>query len=202
MKTRALLAALILAPCAIALSQEDPLPDNIYALQAKSIDGKSVSLEQYKGKVALIVNTASKCGFTPQYKALQALYDKYKDSGFVVLGFPSNDFLRQEPGGNAEIKKFCELRYGVTFPLFEKGPVKGKDTQPVFKHLKSTPIGGKDGEIGWNFTKFLIDQDGRVAARFGSMTKPDSAKITSKIEALLRSASAAAPQPRSNRAPE
>ena len=177
------------------------MPEGLYALKAKTIDGQSISLAQYNGKVALVVNTASKCGFTPQYKALQALYDKYKDRGFVVLGFPSNDFLRQEPGTNAEINNFCSLRYGVSFPLFEKAPVKGKDTQPVFRYLKSTPIGGKGGEIGWNFTKFLIDQDGRVVARFGSMTKPDSAKVTAKIEALLSPASATASPPRSSRVP-
>lgn len=157
----------------------------LYDLKAVSLDGKPVKLSVYKGKVALVVNTASKCGFTPQYEGLQRLYEKYKDRGFVVLGFPSNDFMGQEPGSAQEIKKFCQINYGVTFPLFEKGPVKGKAAQPVFKFLKASEAGGKDGEIGWNFTKFLVDGQGQVVARWGSWTKPESEEIVSRLEALL-----------------
>lgn len=163
-------------------------PESLYEMKATSIDGKPVALSQYKGKVALVVNTASKCGFTPQYKGLQALYDKYAKDGLVVLGFPSNDFMHQEPGTNQEIVKFCQIHYGVTFPLFEKNHVKGGETQPVFKYLKASPAGSKDGEIGWNFTKFLVDQDGKVAARFSTRTDPQDAKVTAKIEELLKGA--------------
>jgi len=181
MKTIFLLAAL-LSP---AIAAE---PDSLYALKATSIEGKDVALSQYKGKVALVVNTASKCGFTPQYKGLQALYEKYSKDGLVVLGFPSNDFMHQEPGTNDEIVKFCQLHYGVTFPLFEKNPVKGDKTQPVFKFLKASEVGAKDGEIGWNFTKFLVDKNGRVAARYSSKVDPLSADVTAKIESLLKPA--------------
>ena len=160
-------------------------PQSLYELQAKSIDGKPVSLSQYKGKVALVANTASKCGFTPQYKQLQGAYEKYQDRGFVVLGFPSNDFLHQEPAADPEIKKFCEVNYGVTFPLFTKDHVKGQETQPVFRFLKDSPAGKADGEIGWNFTKFLVDRDGKVVARFSSKVKPDAPEVTAKIEELL-----------------
>jgi glutathione peroxidase len=178
MKTALLLAAL-------AVSSFAAQPQSFYDLTAKGNNGKTVALSQYKGKVALVANTASKCGFTPQYKQLQALYEKYKDRGLVVLGFPSNDFLHQEPGSDPEIKKFCEVNYGVTFPLFAKDHVKGERTQPVFKFLKASEAGSKDGEIGWNFTKFLVDKDGRVAARFSSRVKPDAPEVIEKLEALL-----------------
>lgn len=178
MKTALLLAAL-------AVSSFAAQPQSLYDMTAKGNNGKAVPLSQYKGKVTLVANTASKCGYTPQYKQLQALYEKYKDRGLVVLGFPSNDFLYQEPGNDTEIKKFCEINYGVTFPLFAKDHVKGDQTQPVFKFLKSSEAGGKDGEIGWNFTKFLVGKDGRVAARFPSKVKPDAPEVIEKLEALL-----------------
>ena len=180
-------AALIsMAVSVPAAPLREPAPEaGFYDLKARTILGKQISLSEYKGKVLLVVNTASRCGFTPQYKSLQTLYEKYKEKGFFVLGFPSNDFFRQEPGKNEEIKKFCELNYGVTFPLFEKGPVKGKATQPVFRFLKGTPVGGRDGEIGWNFTKFLIDREGRMAARFPTRVDPGSPEAVSKIEELL-----------------
>lgn len=170
-----------------ALSQADSAvpPENFYSLEAVSNEGKAAPLSAYRGMVSLVVNTASKCGLTPQYKALQALQEKYGPKGFSVLAFPSNDFLGQEPGADPEIKKFCEVNYGVTFPLFAKDRVKGKKTQPVFKFLKDSPVGSKDGEIGWNFTKFLIARDGTVAARFGPRTKPDSPEVLAKIEELL-----------------
>jgi glutathione peroxidase len=174
-------ALLLLAAAAFAAS-----PKSLYDMSAKSIDGKTVELSQYKGKVVLVVNTASKCGFTPQYKQLQALYDQYKGKGLVVLGFPSNDFLSQEPGTDPEIKKFCEVNYGVNFPLFAKDHVKGKETQPVFQFLKESPVGSKDGEISWNCNKFLVDKDGQVVARYGSRTKPDAAPVVAKLEELLK----------------
>jgi glutathione peroxidase len=161
--------------------------DSVYGLTAKSIDGRDVELSRYAGKVSLIVNTASKCGYTPQFKGLEELYKKYKDRGFVVLGFPSNDFLYQDPGTNAEIKDFCLKNYGVTFPMFEKNHVKGKKTQLVFKVLKASEAGSKDGEIGWNFTKFLVGRDGRVAARYPSKVKPEDEVLVAKIEELLKS---------------
>ena len=187
MKTALLLAALAVPSFAASKPSSKPeaAPQSLYDMTAKGNDGKPVALSRYKGKVALVANTASKCGFTPQYKQLQALYDKYKDRGLVVLGFPSNDFLRQEPGTDAEIKKFCEVNYGVTFPLFAKDHVKGEETQPVFRFLKASEAGSKDGEIGWNFTKFLVDKDGRVAARFSSKVKPDAPEVIEKLEALL-----------------
>jgi glutathione peroxidase len=177
------LLPLLLAAVSFAGSSE---PASLYKLKAKSIDGKPVALAKYRGKVALVVNTASKCGYTPQYKQLQALYDRYQKEGFVVLGFPSNDFHSQEPAENPEIKKFCEVNYGVSFPLFEKAPVTGAQTQPVFRFLKDSPVGSKDGEIGWNFTKFLVDKDGRVAARFPSKIKPDDPQVVSELERLLK----------------
>jgi glutathione peroxidase len=163
-----------------------PLPNSLYEMKAKSIDGVDVDLAQYKGKVALVVNTASKCGYTPQYKPLQELYDKYSKEGFVVLGFPSNDFMWQEPGNNQEIKKFCLLHYGVTFPLFEKDHVKGRKKQPVYNFLTSSPVGKKDGDPGWNFTKFIVDKNGQVAARFATKIDPMDPQVTAKIEELLK----------------
>ena len=178
-------SALLIA--AVSFSQAAPAapPENFYALEARSNEAKPAPLSAYRDKVSLAVNTASKCGLTPQYKALQALHEKFGPKGFTVLAFPRNDFLGQEPGADPEIKKFCEVNYGVTFPLFAKNPVKGKKTQPIFKFLKDSPVGSKDGEIGWNFTKFLIARDGTVAARFGPRTKPDAPEVLAKIEDLL-----------------
>jgi len=151
-----------------------------YDYSVESIDGKSIELKQYKDKVALVVNTASRCGFTDQYKELQSLYDKYKTKGFVVLGFPSNDFAMQEPGSNAEIKKFCALNYKVKFPMFAKGKVLGPAKQPVYQFL----TGGKNfgGEISWNFEKFLVNRNGQVVARFEPAVSPLDQKVTASIE--------------------
>ena len=152
----------------------------------KSIDGKDVDLSKYLGKVVLIVNVASKCGFTPQYAALESLYEKYKGQGFVILGFPSNDFLWQEPGTDAEIKSFCSLKYNVTFDMFAKVSVRGSDASPVYKDLTSKQTNGPfGGAIKWNFTKFLVGRDGAVVARFGPPTKPDAPEIITQIEAEL-----------------
>jgi glutathione peroxidase len=178
----ALLALLGLWP---AQAQSPAAPAGLYGLTARSIEGQDVPLSRYKGQVLLIVNTASKCGYTPQYKALQAVHDRYAARGFSVLGFPSNDFLWQEPGKDAEIKKFCELRYGVTFPLFTKDHVKGKKTQPVFQWLKASPVGAQGGEIGWNFTKFVVGRDGRVVARFPSKVTPDDPQVIRALEDQL-----------------
>lgn len=161
-------------------------PPSIYGFSVKSIDGKLVNLGDEKGKVVMIVNVASRCGFTPQYTALEALYRRYKDRGFVILGFPSNNFLHQEPGSNEEIAKFCKAKYDVTFPLFEKGDVTGKDKQALYRYLTEQSPKEFTGEIKWNFTKFLIDREGKIAARFGPSTKPDSGEVVQKIEELLK----------------
>lgn len=160
-------------------------PDNFHMYSAKSIEGRLVNMADYKGKVLMVVNVASKCGFTPQYKDLEALYRKYKDKGFVVLGFPSNDFGSQEPGSNEDIKKFCKVNYDVTFPLFEKLPVKGSTKQPIYKFL-TEQSGDQSGEIAWNFVKFVVAKDGKVVARYSSSTKPLDSKVTNKIEELLK----------------
>jgi len=157
---------------------------SIYDIPLKDIDGKDTSLSEYKGKVLLIVNVASKCGFTPQYTALQAVYQKYKDQGLVVLGFPCNQFGEQEPGTDAEIKTFCSSKYDVTFPMFDKLEVNGANRHPLYVALAGadSPF---SGDIGWNFTKFLIGRDGKIINRFPSNVKPDSAKATQAIEAAL-----------------
>lgn len=157
---------------------------NFYSFTATSIDGKPVALEKYKGKVSLVVNTASKCGLTPQYEALQKIYVKYHDKGFEILGFPSNDFLWQEPGTDEEIKKFCELKYQISFPMFTKNKVKGKKKQEIYKYL--TEQTKFTGEISWNFEKFLVDRNGEVIARFSPKTKPDAEEVVAAIEKALK----------------
>jgi glutathione peroxidase len=147
-----------------------------------SIDGKPVPLAEYKGKVALVVNVASQCGYTPQYAGLESLYKKYKDKGFVILGFPANNFGAQEPGTNEEIKTFCNRKYSVDFPMFSKISVKGADKAPLYQYLTET--GG--GEIKWNFTKFLIDRDGKVLRRFESGVEPESSEVIGAVEAALK----------------
>jgi len=158
--------------------------ESIYDLPLKDIDGKDTSLKPYQGKVMLIVNVASKCGFTPQYTGLEALHQKYKDRGLVVLGFPCNQFGGQEPGTAAEIKQFCSSKYNVTFPMFDKIEVNGANRHPLYVMLagKESPFAG---DIGWNFTKFLIGRDGKILNRFGSKVKPDSEEVTKAIEAAL-----------------
>jgi len=159
-------------------------PMSVHDFKVKTIDGKEASLSDYKGKALLIVNTASECGYTPQYAGLEALYEKYKARGFTVLGFPSNDFGAQEPGTNAEIKKFCELRYKTTFPLFSKIPVKCPDADPLYKYLTGLP-GKQGGAITWNFNKFLIAPDGKVIEHFDSKVEPMSPELTAKLEQVL-----------------
>ena len=156
---------------------------NIYEFKAKSIEGSEVSLSNFKGKVLLVVNTASRCGFTPQYKSLEKIYKKYKDRDFVVLAFPSNDF-RQELSTNEEIKDFCEF-YELSFPIFAKGKVKGFDKQEVFKYLTEDLNGRSLGEIRWNFEKFLVSREGKLVKRFLSSMDPNQDEISMAIESLL-----------------
>ena len=155
----------------------------VFDFEAESWDGHIVKLEDYRGQVCLIVNVASRCGFTPQYAALQTLYKKYRARGFVVLGFPCNQFGRQEPGTDDEIRRFCDDRYGVTFPLFARINVNGAGAHPLYTFLKSQRGGLLGSAIKWNFTKFLVDRSGQVAARFGSRRTPES--IEPEIERLL-----------------
>ena len=157
---------------------------SVYDFKLKDIDGQGFSLGKYKGKKVLIVNTASKCGFTPQYADLQKLADLYKDK-VVVVGFPANNFGQQDPGTNSEIKTFCTARFGVTFPLSEKVSVKGDDIDPLFKYLTSAPNPDFTGEIKWNFEKFLLNKKGEVVARFAPQVKPDAPEVIKAIEAEL-----------------
>lgn len=157
---------------------------SIHDFSARRIDGTPVELEQYRNQVVLIVNTASKCGFTPQYEGLQALHDRFGEQGFTVLGFPCDQFAHQEPGSEARIEAFCQSRYGVTFPLFEKIDVNGDQAHPLFRFLKDAAPGVLGSRaIKWNFTKFLIDGDGRVVRRYGSRDRPES--LAGDIQALL-----------------
>ncbi|MDQ6420156.1 glutathione peroxidase [Paenibacillus sp. LHD-117] len=180
---------------------------SIYDIELETINGKQASLGEYEGKVLIVVNTASKCGFTPQYSELQKLYEQYHEQGLEILGFPSNQFGEQEPGANSDVQSFCQLNYGVTFPLFAKTDVRGDDAHPLFRHLtEELPFGGFNTEtssgkmlnafleekypdslegpsVKWNFTKFLVDREGRVVRRFESTEEPSD--MTDAIEALL-----------------
>jgi glutathione peroxidase len=155
---------------------------SVHEFTLNSIDGKPAPLSAYQGKVVLIVNVASRCGFTPQYAGLEALYEKYKDRGFVILGFPANNFGGQEPGTNEEIKTFCSTKYNVTFPMYSKISVKGDDKAPLYQFLTAAT----GSEIQWNFTKFLVDKSGQVVARFEPKVTPESPDVTSAIEKALR----------------
>jgi len=161
-----------------------PAADSLYNLPLKDIDGHDVTLKPYAGQVLLIVNVASRCGFTPQYAALEALYQKYAARGLVVCGFPCNQFGGQEPGTDAEIKQFCTAKYNVTFPLFDKLEVNGANRHPLYLALAG-PGSPFPGDIRWNFTKFLIGRDGKILNRFDSKVKPDSEAVTQAIEAAL-----------------
>ena len=143
-----------------------------YNFEAERLDGTTESMKNYKGKTIIVVNTASKCGLTPQYEGLEKLYTKYKDQGLVVLGFPCNQFGNQEPGDANDIKEFCQINYGVSFPMFAKIDVNGNDTHPIFKYLKSELRGLLGGKIKWNFTKFVIDKNGKPVKRFAPISKP------------------------------
>jgi glutathione peroxidase len=178
MKTLAILASAFLMQTITSQAQ------TIDKIAVKDIDHKDTTIGAYQGKVLLIVNVASKCGFTPQYAGLEAVYEKYKDKGLVVLGFPCNQFGAQEPGTNEEIKKFCSTKYNVTFPLFDKIEVNGPNRAPLY-----VALAGKDspfpGNIKWNFTKFLIGRDGKIISRFDSKVKPDSPEMIAAIDAAL-----------------
>jgi glutathione peroxidase len=168
----------------VSLNSQASKVDSVYQMSVQDIDGKSVLLSKLSGKATLVVNVASRCGYTSQYKELEELYQKFKSKGLVVMGFPSNDFGGQEPGSNSEIKKFCALNYGVSFPMFSKGPVSGSGAQPVFKLLTSSSK-QDPGEVQWNFEKFLVNAKGQTVARFRSHVKPSSAEMIQQIEKLL-----------------
>ncbi|MDX2116244.1 MAG: glutathione peroxidase [Planctomycetota bacterium] len=189
--TSAILAASVLAAAAAVLFAQQPAasnpatpPADILSLTVNRIDGSPQPLADYKGKVILIVNVASRCGFTPQYEGLQKLYAAKMDQGFVVLGFPANDFGSQEPGTNQEISEFCRTTFDVDFPMFEKIPVKGPQAHPLYQALaqQPAPVGG---EPRWNFTKFLVDRSGKVVGRYEPSIKPDDPTLTAKIDELL-----------------
>ena len=155
-----------------------------YDFSAKNINGMEVSMKDYKGKVLLVVNTASKCGLTPQFEELESLYKEYKDKGFEILGFPCNQFAKQDPGSNKDIGQFCLINYGVTFNMFEKVDVNGPTAHPIYKYLKNEAKGVLSKEIKWNFSKFLIDSEGKVIKRYSPTTKPS--KLKEDIESLLK----------------
>ncbi len=157
----------------------------LYNFSLPSIDGNPTPLANYKGKVLLLVNVASRCGYTPQYKGLEALYEKYKDQGFVILGFPANNFGAQEPGTNQEIKTFCSRTYNVTFPMYAKVSVKGDDQTPLYRYLTHEGDPSHTGDIKWNFTKFLVNRKGQVVQRFEPATTPESTDLTSAVEKAL-----------------
>ena len=170
---------------------DKPADKSPLQFSVKDIDGKDQNLADYKGKVVLIVNVASKCGNTPQYAGLEKMYEQYKDKGFVIVGFPANDFGAQEPGTNAQIKEFCSATYDVKFPMMGKITVKGKDIAPLYKFLTEKETAGDfAGPIEWNFDKFLVDRNGNVIARFGNQTKPQEAKVTAAVEKAINAAPA------------
>jgi glutathione peroxidase-family protein len=171
-----------------AQQMETNAMSSIYDVAVKQIDGTATTLGGYKGQVMLIVNVASRCGFTGQYAGLQKLYETYKERGLTVLGFPANDFLGQEPGSNAEIAQFCSSKYHVTFPLFEKIVVTGSDMHPLYKYLTEKETNPEfAGKLTWNFNKFLIGRDGRILARFGSRTEPEHKVVIAALEKALES---------------
>jgi glutathione peroxidase len=159
---------------------------NIYDFNLPLLNGKDAPLANYKGKVVLVVNVASRCGFTPQYSALESIYEKYKDQGFVIIGFPANNFAGQEPGANDEIAKFCSGKYNVQFPVYGKISVKGDDQAPLYTYLTKEANPALAGDIKWNFTKFLVDRNGNVVQRFEPATTPDSPQVIAAIEAQLK----------------
>jgi len=178
------LAALLFASAGAALADKgDAKVDNALAFKMKDIDGKDVDLAQYKGKVVLFVNVASKCGYTPQYEGLEKLYEKYKAQGFVIIGVPANNFGGQEPGSDADIKQFCSSKYSVTFPMLSKVSVKGDDITPLYKYL--TTHAKTTGDVKWNFEKFLVNKQGEIVGRYGSKVTPESKDLTGAIEAEL-----------------
>jgi glutathione peroxidase len=182
-------ALLFYVPRVVAADEPARKPSSVLDFQVKDIDGKTVDLSKYRGEVLLVVNTASQCGYTPQYQGLETIYKKYKAQGFEVLAFPANEFGQQEPGTDAEIKSFCSSRYHVSFPLFAKIVVKGNGIHPLYQFLTSPETDpGHAGAIGWNFAKFLVNRKGEVIARFEPGDEPESEKVTGAIEAALAQA--------------
>lgn len=175
---------LILTSISILMATTERV-ETVYQYELNSIDGENISLSDYEGDLLLIVNTASECGFTPQYEGLQELYETYSDQGFKVLGFPANNFGGQEPGSDEEIAQFCQANYGVSFPMFSKISVKGDDQHPLFTYLTSADNLDFKGEISWNFEKFLIDRNGNLVRRFKSNVEPMSEELTSAIKENL-----------------
>jgi glutathione peroxidase len=196
MRRNLILSVFVLSICALlslgfygesSAAANDSKDKPFYNFKMKDIDGKDVKLKKYKGKVLLVVNTASKCGYTPQYEGLQAIYDKYRARGFYVLGFPANNFGGQEPGTESEIKEFCTTKYKVTFPMFAKISVKGDDQDGLYKFLTNKETNPEfGGDITWNFNKFLIDRKGNIVARFTSKDKPDGEAVMNAIEKYLK----------------
>ena len=185
-RTLVVLSGLLIGSFAPADEKGDKKVPPVLNFKMKNLAGKEIELSQYRGKPVLIVNVASQCGYTPQYKGLQALHDKYAKDGLVVLGVPSNDFGQQEPGDSKEIAEFCEKNYGVKFDILEKVVVKGEEQVPLYKYLTSKETNPKfAGEIKWNFTKFLISRDGEIVSRFEPAVKPESEKVIKAIEAEL-----------------
>jgi glutathione peroxidase len=192
--TLSALAVLIIASVAVTLTwdgsaatDEKMTEKSVLDFTMKNIDGEDVKLSSYGGKVLLLVNVASKCGYTPQYKGLESIYEKYKEQGLVVMGFPANNFFWQEPGTDEEIKTFCSTKYNVTFPMFAKISVKGGKIHPLYKFLTSKETNPEfSGSISWNFNKFLVDRSGKVVARFGSKDEPESPKVVQAIEQALK----------------
>lgn len=181
-----LICVMIAAAVAFVAQPTLAAPKSIYDFTLKSIDGQPTPLSEFHGKVVLLVNVASRCGFTPQYTALESVYEKYKSRGLVIVGIPANNFGGQEPGTNEEIKTFCTKKYNVSFPMMSKVSVKGDDMTPLYKFLTAKDTDPKfSGEIGWNFTKFLFDRNGQPVARFDSAITPDSAEVTAAIESAL-----------------
>jgi glutathione peroxidase len=184
--TEGLFRKLITGGMILMVSGSISAASSIYDFTLPSIDGKPMPLSTYKGRVILMVNVASQCGYTPQYSALEAIYEKYKDRGFVILGFPANNFGAQEPGTNEEIKTFCSIKYKVTFPLYAKVSVKGEDKTPLYQYITRDANPAVAGEIKWNFTKFLVDRSGKVVQRFEPAIAPDSTEMTGAIEKLFK----------------
>jgi glutathione peroxidase len=171
----------------LVLTGSLPAADSVYTFSMKNIDGQPASLAAFKGKVVLLVNVASKCGHTPQYAGLEALYQKYKDKGLVVVGIPANNFGGQEPGTNEEIKTFCTRTYNVTFPMMSKVSVKGSDIAPLYAYLTSPAANpATAGDVKWNFTKFLVGRDGKIVARFEPAVKPDTPELAAAVESALK----------------
>jgi glutathione peroxidase len=199
MKTKITLLAiaiLIITSATLALTRANRTTTNesvkmieksVLEFTMKDIDGKDVKLDEYRGKVLLLVNVASRCGYTPQYEGLEGIYKKYQEQGLVVMGFPANNFLGQEPGTNEEIKTFCKTKYNVSFPMFAKISVKGDDIHPLFRFLTSKDTDPEfSGDISWNFNKFLVDRSGKIVNRFETKEKPESPKIAAAIESALK----------------